>query len=119
MNFPLVIMFGVLAGILSGLLGIGGGTILVPIFIYLLKMDVHTAIGTSLAVIVPTAIVGSITHGFHGQVDWKMALIVAVLCVIGSFVGVKLNTMLPSGVLQKVFAVFLVIIAAQLFFGKT
>jgi len=116
MQWLLLISIGVFAGIMSGLLGIGGGTILVPLFIYGLKMDIHMAIGTSLAVIIPTALVGALTHSYSGQVDWKVGAIVAVLCVLGSFAGVKLNVMIPSAVLQKIFAVFLMCISIQLFF---
>jgi len=118
MKIVLIILMGVFAGISSGLLGVGGGTVLVPIFIYLLKMDIHVATGTSLAVIIPTALMGALTHSAQGQVNWKVALVIAVLCVIGSFIGVKLNATLPSYILQKVFAVFLFFIAIQLFFFK-
>jgi uncharacterized protein len=116
MNILILILLGIIAGVFSGLLGIGGGTVLVPLFLYFLKMDMHTAVGTSLAVIIPTAVVGSLTHSLAGQVDWKVGGIVALLCVLGSFAGVKLNVMLPSIVIQKVFAVFLFFISIQLFF---
>ena len=116
MNWIAVIFIGVAAGILSGLFGIGGGTVLVPLFIYIMKMDIHTATGTSLAVIIPTTIIGALSHHFAGQVDWKAALIVAVLAAIGVYAGVRLNVMLPAHVLQKVFAVFLFFISIQLFF---
>ncbi len=116
MSWILVIFFGVFAGVLSGLFGIGGGTVLVPLFIYIMKMDIHTATGTSLAVIIPTTLIGTLVHHFSGQVDWKAAVIVAVLAAVGVYAGVKLNVMLPHLVLQRMFAVFLVIIAVQLFF---
>lgn len=116
MNWVVVIFLGIVAGILSGLFGVGGGTILVPLFIYVLKMDIHTATGTSLAVIVPTAIIGVISQHLAGNVHWKTVLLITVLSVIGVFVGVKLNAVIPSSVLQKMFAVFLFAIAIQLFF---
>lgn len=116
MNWTWVILLGVAAGVLSGLLGIGGGTILVPLFMYFLKMDIHVATGTSLAVIIPTAVIGAWAHSRVGQVDWKVCVIVAVLAALGSYAGVKLNVMLPSDILQKIFAVFLLFIAVQLFF---
>lgn len=116
MNWGAIILLGIAAGILSGLFGVGGGTILVPLFIYVLKMDIHTATGTSLAVIVPTAIIGVLSQHLAGNVNWKIVVLIALLSVIGVFVGVKLNAMLPSSVLQKMFAVFLFCIAIQLFF---
>ncbi|MBI4397574.1 MAG: sulfite exporter TauE/SafE family protein [Candidatus Omnitrophica bacterium] len=116
MNIFLIIFFGIAAGVLSGLLGIGGGTVLVPLFLYVMKMDIHTATGTSLAVIIPTTIIGALAHHSAGQVDWKAALIIAILSALGVYAGVKLNVMLPQLVLQRVFAVFLFLIAVQLFF---
>ena len=116
MKWLAIILLGISAGVLSGLLGIGGGTILVPLFIYVMKMDVHTATGTSLAVIIPTAIIGVVGHHFAGQIDWKAAVIVALLAAIGVYAGVKLNAMMPEQVLQRVFAVFLFFVAVQLFF---
>ena len=116
MNGFAIITLGVAAGVLSGLLGIGGGTVLVPLLIYFLKMDIHVATGTSLAVIIPTAVIGAWTHSFHKQVDWKIAIIVAILAALGSYAGVKLNVMLPAAIVQKVFAIFLFFIALQLFF---
>ncbi|MBI4971955.1 MAG: sulfite exporter TauE/SafE family protein [Candidatus Omnitrophica bacterium] len=116
MKWIAIILIGVAAGVLSGLLGIGGGTVLVPLFLYIMKMDIHTATGTSLAVIIPTTIIGALSHHFAGQVDWKAALIVAILAAIGVYAGVKLNVMMPPQMLQKVFAVFLFFIAVQLFF---
>ena len=116
MNWIGVILLGIIAGILSGLLGIGGGTILVPLFIYVLKMDIHVATGTSLAVIIPTTIIGTWAHHSAGQVDWKVAVIVALLAAIGVYAGVKLNVILPAHVLQRIFAVFLFFVSLQLFF---
>ncbi len=116
MNWGLILGIGLLAGILSGLFGVGGGTVLVPLFLYLLKMDIHVATGTSLAVIIPTALFGALNHANSGQVNWKIAAVVAVFCVLGSFIGVRMNVALPSYVLQKVFSVFLLVISIQLFF---
>lgn len=116
MNWVAVILLGIIAGVLSGLLGIGGGTVLVPLFLYILKMDIHVATGTSLAVIIPTALIGTWAHFRAGQVDWKVALVVAILAALGSYAGVKLNVMLPSLVVQRIFAVFLFFVAFQLFF---
>ena len=116
MNWIAIITLGVIAGMLSGLLGIGGGTVLVPLFLYILKMDIHAATGTSLAVIIPTAVIGTWAHFQAGQVDWKIALVVAILAAVGSYAGVRLNVMLPSLVVQRIFAVFLFCVAFQLFF---
>ncbi len=78
-----------LAGFLAGLLGIGGGIILVPLFLWAFESAgfapevlVHTALGTSLAVIIPTALSSTLGHRKHGNVEWHQ---VAYLCLGGSF----------------------------------
>ncbi len=119
MHWVIASILGIIAGVLSGLFGVGGGTVLVPLFLYVLKMDIHTATGTSLAVIIPTAIFGTLFQGSAGQVNWKIAVIVGVLAVLGSYAGVKLNVLLPPQHLQKLFAIFLFIIAIQLFFFQS
>ena len=119
MHWVIVGLLGIVAGVLSGLFGVGGGTVLVPLFLYILKMDIHTATGTSLAVIIPTAIFGTLFQSSAGQVNWKIAIVVGVLACAGSYIGVKLNVVLPPQNLQKIFAVFLFIIAIQLFFFQS
>lgn len=105
-----------LAGTLGGLLGIGGGLILVPFFHYVLKMNMHLAVGTSLAIIVPTALVGAARHASGQYVDWRVFLFAGLFALIGSFVGAGISMNLDVTILRKVFAVFLILIAAKMFF---
>ena len=104
-------------GIVSALLGVGGGLIFVPLFHYLLKMDMHQAVGTSLAIIVPTALMGAWKHSAHQFVDWKVFLFAVVFAVLGGFIGAQISIGLDAGVLKKVFAVFLLFVAAKMFFS--
>ena len=103
-----------LAGILSGLLGIGGGLILVPLFHYLLKMNMHLAVGTSLAIIVPTAIVGALRHAGGSYVDWKVFVFAALFAVLGSLIGANISVSLDAVFLRKIFAVFMVLVAIKM-----
>ena len=105
-----------LAGIASGLLGIGGGLILVPLFHYLLKMNMHLAIGTSLAIIVPTALVAAMRHTSGSLVDWRIAIFAALFSIIGSFLGAGISMNLDITILRKVFAAFLLLVAIKMFF---
>lgn len=107
---------GILGGFASGLLGLGGGIIFVPLLIMLRGFDPHLAIGTSLLIIIPTALVGAMAHAKDSMVDWKAALLIAVFAIIGSWLGAVLSLNLDGVILRKVFAVFLVFMAVKIFF---
>ena len=80
----LCIVIGLIAGLMSGMFGVGGGTVIVPLLVFLLGFDQKLAAGTSLAAIVPTATVGVISYGLNGTVAWIPALILAAAAVVGS-----------------------------------
>ena len=105
-----------LAGTLGGLLGIGGGLILVPFFHYVLKMNMHLAVGTSLAIIVPTALIGTFRHASGSFIDWRVFLYSVLFAVIGGFIGAGISMNMDVVLLKKIFAVFLILIAAKMFF---
>lgn len=107
---------GILAGLLSGLLGIGGGVLLVPILYYLLKLDIHIAIGTSLAVIVFTATAGAIAHFALANINLKIVWIIAIFAVIGSILGANLCRSLSAATLRRLFAIILFLLSAKMFF---
>jgi len=109
---------GILGGFLGGLFGVGGGTVFVPLLMLLKGFDVHRAIGTSLLIIIFTALAGAAFHGRAGMVDWKAAIILGVFSVLGVWLGTKLSLKLDAGMLQRLFAVFLVAVAVKLFFFK-
>ena len=112
----LTAVISLLAGIFSGLLGIGGGLILVPLFHYLLKMNLHAAIGTSLAIIVPTALIGASRHASGHFIDWRIFLFSTIFAIIGGFLGAGISMNLDVILLRKIFAVFLLLIAFKMFF---
>ena len=122
MSFSMVVLLiltalvSLLAGVFSGLLGIGGGLILVPLFHYLLKMNMHTAVGTSLAIIVPIALIGAFRYASGHFVDWRIFVFSAVFAIIGGFLGAGISMNLDAVLLRKIFAVFLVLIAIKMFF---
>ncbi|KHK98043.1 permease [Microbacterium mangrovi] len=107
---------GLLAGLMSGLFGVGGGTLIVPMLVLLLAFDQRLASGTSLAAVVPTAIVGIVTYATHDQVGWIPALILAVGAVAGAQVGAWLLHRLSLGFLRWLFIVFLIAVMINLFF---
>lgn len=109
---------GILGGFLGGLFGVGGGTIFVPLLVFLKGFDMHRAIGTSLLIIIFTAIAGAFFHGKAGMVDWKAAVILGAFSVLGVWLGTKLSLRMDTVILQRAFAVFLVLMAIKLFFDK-
>lgn len=106
---------GLAAGLLSGLFGVGGGTVIVPMLLLLLHMDQRLAAGTSLAAIVPTATVGVVSYAIHGSVAWVPAVILAAGAVIGAQVGTWLLARLPQNALRWGFVGFLVVVIVMLF----
>lgn len=116
LTLPVVLgtaLFGVVVGLLSALFGIGGGIAMVPFMVLLLERSQHLAEGTSLLVIIPTAIVGVIAHHKRGFVSFRLAVTLAVGGVVGAFIGARLALSLDAEALEKYFAVFLVAMGAR------
>ncbi len=106
---------GLLAGLLSGLFGVGGGTVIVPLLVLVLGFDQRLAAGTSLAAIVPTATVGVISYAVHDSVAWIPALLLAAGAVVGAQVGTWLLPRLSQTLLRWIFVGFLVFVIVSLF----
>jgi hypothetical protein len=108
------IAIGVAAGIVAGLLGVGGGVLFVPGLVLLLGLGQHQAEATSLLAIVPVAIVGTYTQNRYGNVHHADALLLGALSVAGAGAGVALANALSGAVLRDAFAALMVMVAAQL-----
>ncbi|MFT4212291.1 MAG: sulfite exporter TauE/SafE family protein [Microbacterium sp.] len=106
---------GLLAGLLSGLFGVGGGTVIVPMLVLLLGFDQRLAAGTSLAAIVPTAAVGVVSYAVHDSVAWIPALILAAGAVVGAQIGTWLLPRVSQNALRWGFVVFLAVVIVMLF----
>jgi uncharacterized protein len=105
---PLGLGTGLLAGAVSGLLGVGGGSVMVPLLVLLFGFGQHLAQGTSLAVMVPAALAGSLQHLRHGHVDVRVAPVLALGVAGGAYMGGRMALALPNDTLRWVFAVLLV-----------
>lgn len=115
-GFLPLLLVGIAGGILSGLFGIGGGTIIVPALALWLSMPQKLSAGTSVAAILPTAIVGATTYGLQGHVDWIAGACLAVGIVAGAQLGAALLAKLPVGAIQWGFMGFLAIVIVSLWF---
>lgn len=114
-----LVFIGVLAGILSGLVGVGGGVIMVPLLVLLLGFNQHQAQGTSLAVLmVPVTAVAVYTYQKEGFIDWRYVGIIALFFVIGGYFGSKIAVGIDQKMLKKVFGLILLFIAGKMLLGK-
>jgi hypothetical protein len=118
-NIVLYISLGLVAGVLGGLLGIGGGVIIIPALIFLFGLTQQQAQGTTLALMVPPiGLLAAWVYYQHGYVDLKIAAFVCLGFFIGGFFGAKLATVLSTGILQKVFGVALLLTALYMIFKR-
>jgi uncharacterized protein len=110
---------GILAGILAGMIGIGGGLVIVPALVYLFKMDQHTAQGTSLAVLLPpSGLFAFIEYYRAGHVQVGLAIMIVIGVFVGGYFGGSWAQQLSGPTLRKVFAVLMGIVAVRMFFEK-
>jgi len=115
----ILLLIGLFAGILSGIFGIGGGIVIVPSLIYLLKMTPQQATGTSLAALVLPlgAAVGAYTYYRHGHLQIMPAVLIAVGMIAGAFLGAQIAASVDAIVLRRAFAVLLVVMAGKMWIG--
>ena len=109
-----LVAFGVVVGVSSGLLGVGGGTLIVPFLTLAVGFSQHSAEATSLLVILPTAVAGSLALRRRGVGDLGLALRFGVVGAAGSVVGALLALTLPASTLRVVFAVFVGLVGLRL-----
>ncbi len=110
---------GVVAGIFSGLLGIGGGTVVVPSLVYFFGMTQHKAQGTILAAFLPpVAVLAFLRYYQSGNVDLKAAMFVAAGLLLGSYFGAGISLSISEVVLKRVFGVFLLAVGGQMILGR-
>ena len=109
------LIIGLGAGVLSGLFGIGGGIVIVPALLFFAKYQPQMATGTSLgALLLPVGALGAWQYWKAGDLEWRASLLIAVGLFFGAFVGARVAQQLPAPVLKKTFAVFLVLVAIQM-----
>ena len=119
MNYAIIILFGLAAGILSGLLGIGGGVFVIPALVFLLGFSQQMAQGTTLAMMVPPiGLLAAWAYYKAGFVDIKVAGLMCVGFFIGGFFGAKFATALPGATLSRIFGFALLLISVKLIFAK-
>jgi len=112
---PIVLIFiGFAIGILSGMLGVGGGVFMVPIMVTYLGISQHSAHATSLAVVIPTAIAASLIYGMNSQVNIHIALYLTIGSVTGAILGAQIMKSLPAHQLKRLFGIMLVLVGIKM-----
>jgi hypothetical protein len=109
-----LVLLGLFAGTLAATLGVGGGIIFVPVLVSIFAFGQLEAQGTSLAIILPTAIIGTLTHARAGRVVWRVAYVTGGLGIMFALVGAQLAHSLDEEILSKVFAVVLAVLAVRM-----
>jgi uncharacterized membrane protein YfcA len=112
-SYALAIALGLVAGVLAGMFGIGGGLLFVPTLIAL-GLGHHEALGTSLLAIIPTVLVGTWRQARYGNVRWRAAAVLGIAAAAAAQGGVALAVSLPDATLRRLFAGLLVLVAAQI-----
>jgi hypothetical protein len=120
MNEIIVLLIvGILAGFLSGMVGVGGGIIIVPALVYFLSFSQQQAQGTSLfLLLLPTGIFAVMNYYKAGYVDWKVALIISSTFLLGGFLGSKMAISIDQNTVKKIFAVFVILVGLRMLIWK-
>lgn len=121
MHVLMVGLVGLVSGIISGMFGVGGGIVMVPAMVLLLSppiRDIKQAVGTSLAVIIPTAALGSLRHHHFQNVHWPTVLVLAPLALVGTWLGTWFTTLVTVDQLKRAFGGLLILVGLWLLTGK-
>lgn len=117
--FIICLGLGLVAGVLSGLVGIGGGVVIVPALVFLLDFTQQKAQGTTIALLVPPiGFLAALTYYRQGLVDGKVAAYICLGFIVGGLVGARIATGMPGAVLEKIFGTVLLLIALKMLVGR-
>lgn len=116
----MLLIVGLAAGMLSGLVGVGGGIIIVPCLVLFLGFSQKMAQGTSLGILLlPIGILGAVQYYKQGYVDFKVVAIISVAFIFGSYFGSKIALSLSQENIKKVFAIVMMLVAVKMLFFDT
>ena len=111
-RLPVLVVLGAIVGLVTGMVGAGGGFVIVPVLVLLAGLAMTTAVGTSLLVITLQASAGLLGHLQHASIDWPLTLAMTALAIVGSLAGVRLAARVPAQLLRTSFGWFLIGMAA-------
>jgi uncharacterized membrane protein YfcA len=115
----ILLCIGLVAGMLSGMVGIGGGIVIVPALVFFIGYSQHQAQGTALFMFLfPIGILGVLNYYQQGYVEWKTAFVIASTFVIGSYFGSKISIAIDQTTLKRVFGGIIFLLSLKMIFGK-
>lgn len=112
-----LLMLGFITGILNGLFGSGGGTIIVPALVFLFSIEDHKAHSSAIAIILPLTIISSLIYVKNGIYDIPLTIKVGIGSILGGYIGAKLLNLLSSNSLKKIFGAFMIAAAIRMWFS--
>lgn len=116
LDYTIVLLIGVAAGVLSGFFGVGGGVLIVPALIMLLALPMHEAVGTSLgALLPPVGLLGAYEYFKVGKINFAFAALIALGLFLGGYIGGKVAIGIAPSAVRHAFAIFLMLVAVRLF----
>ena len=119
MNYVFYVALGLVAGVLSGIFGIGGGVILIPALVFIFGLTQHQAQGTTLAIMVPPiGLLAALRYYYSGNVKLSMAGFICAGFLVGGLLGAQLIQNVPDALLKKMFGVFLLTISVRMILTK-
>ena len=118
-QFLILIIIGLLAGMLSGTLGVGGGLIIVPALVFILGLSQHEAQGTSLAMMLaPIGILAAYNYYREDFINIKYAIVLAVAFILGAYFGSLISINLTANTLKKIFGILMLVVGLKMIIGK-
>ena len=118
-NLVILIIVGILSGLLAGIFGVGGAIIVIPALVFILGFSQHDAQGTSLAFMLPpVGILATWNYWKEGHVNWKIALILSLTFVVGSWLGSQFSINMSDKLLRRLFGVLMILVAIKMIFSK-
>lgn len=118
-NYPVILIEGVVVGILTGLVGAGGGFLIIPALVILSKLPMKEAVGTSLVIIAAKSLIGFLGEGSETVIDWKLLISVSVFAIIGIFIGTMLSKKVDGAKLKPAFGWFVLIMGIYIIIKET
>lgn len=114
-----IILLGIVAGVLSGLFGIGGGLVIVPVLVMAYGFSQQSAQGTALGLLsIPVSLIAAINYSKKGMLDWQAVFLLAIGFIIGGFIGSKIALSFDARLMKKLFAILMIVMAVKLLLEK-
>ncbi|KAB2952575.1 sulfite exporter TauE/SafE family protein [Heliorestis acidaminivorans] len=110
----ILLLAGVATGLVNGLVGIGGGTIVIPALVFFLGVAQHQAHGTSLAVILPTSLTSALIYWYHGHLPISLTFIVALTGMVGAYIGARLMNLISPKNLRLLLGLFMIVAGVRM-----